>query len=459
MSEVVLDNLGYLYFVRLDMGNTRDPLISKMLLPVSSPSTPCPAFTTLAGGGLVANGGSLPLDGVGTDASFVEVANFIIDTQRGDLYLTDQRLLRRISSNGTVTTVAGDTTYTLGPYTDGVGLYASFGVGERTGLCVDSSSGVIYVIDSEANTVRMVTPDGTVSTLAGRISDPGFADGMETQAMFNNPTACAVDSTGAIWVTDTGNCALRKIGFPSPPSPPPSPSPPSPPPPSPPPPSPPPPSPAPPSPPPPSPALAASSPPPSPPPPSPELAPAGNDTAVYVVASMSLTGYTVATFGATQQAQFIAGVANVTAVAPSAVVIISITAAASAGRRRVLQTAVDVQFSVESTSTTSPVVVTALSSLTGRPAVAVATFQAVGLLMVTAVTATGPAPTVTTTRPVPAAPTISASVGDNGVKKDDLYALFIIVLIPVAGLAALAGRCMAKKQQQQQQHDGKVYVL
>ena len=168
---------------------------------------------------------------------------------------------------------------------------------------------------------------------------------------------------------------------------------------------------------------------------------------MYVVASMSLTGYTVASFGATQQTQFIAGVANVTDVSPSAVVIIAVTSVSSAGRRRVLQTAVDVQFSIETTTTTSPSVVTALSSLTGRPAFAVATFQAVGLLMVTAVTATG-APTVTTTPPVPVAPTSATSFGDDGVKKDDLYALFILVLTPVAGVAAFAGRCIAKKQQE-----------
>jgi hypothetical protein len=168
-------------------------------------------------------------------------------------------------------------------------------------------------------------------------------------------------------------------------------------------------------------------------------------TAVYVISSMSVTGYTVATFGATQQAQFIAGVANVTAVQPSAVVITSITAAG--GRRRALlqsSGAVVVAFSVESTSVTSPVIVVALTALTGTPAVAVTTFQATGLILVTAVTTT--TPTVTTTPPVAAAPSPSAPVpGGDGINKADMFALFILLVIPVAAIVAYVS---SKKQAQ-----------
>ena len=180
----------------------------------------------------------------------------------------------------------------------------------------------------------------------------------------------------------------------------------------------PPPSPPPPSPPPPSP------PPPSPPPPSPALA--GNGTTVYVVASMSLTGYTVATFGTTQQTQFIAGIANATAVLPSAVAITSITAAtAGSGRRHVLQTGgVVVAFSVETTNLTSPTIIVALTTLTGSPVVAVATLQAAGLVFVTAVN--GTTPTVTLVRP---AATLALAAAPSGGLHVHTYSLCGLALI------------------------------
>ena len=170
-----------------------------------------------------------------------------------------------------------------------------------------------------------------------------------------------------------------------------------------------------------------SPPPPSPPPPSPELAPAGNDTAVYVVASMSLTGYTVATFGTTQQAQFIVGIANATAVLPSAVAITSITAAvAGSSRRHVLQAGgVVVAFSVETTNLTSPTIVVALTSLTGSPVVAVATLQAAGLVFVTAVN--GTAPTVTLVRPAATLALVAAPSGGVHVHTYSLCGLALIL--------------------------------
>jgi hypothetical protein len=58
--------------------------------------------------------------------------------------------------------------------------------------------------------VRKLTPDGTVSTLAGSGSE-GFADGAGAAAQFNDPIGVAVDGEGSIIIADYNNKRLRKI--------------------------------------------------------------------------------------------------------------------------------------------------------------------------------------------------------------------------------------------------------
>ena len=73
------------------------------------------------------------------------------------------------------------------------------------------SSGNIYVADSGNNTVRKVTPAGAVTTLAGLARTAGSSDGTGTAARFNFPTGIAVDSSGDIFVADSGNDTIRNI--------------------------------------------------------------------------------------------------------------------------------------------------------------------------------------------------------------------------------------------------------
>ena len=70
--------------------------------------------------------------------------------------------------------------------------------------------GAIYVADGgEANRIRVVQPDGAVSTLAG--GKEGFVDGLGAVAAFNTPSAIALDHLGNLYVADTGNHAIRRI--------------------------------------------------------------------------------------------------------------------------------------------------------------------------------------------------------------------------------------------------------
>jgi sugar lactone lactonase YvrE len=74
-------------------------------------------------------------------------------------------------------------------------------------VAVDSG-GNIYVADQQNNTIRLITSTGTVTTIAGT---PGIDGSSDTPALFKVPSGVAVDSTGNIYVADTGNAIIRKL--------------------------------------------------------------------------------------------------------------------------------------------------------------------------------------------------------------------------------------------------------
>src|SRR2546425_6344529 len=89
---------------------------------------------------------------------------------------------------------------------DGNGAAARFN--QPQVIAVDGE-GNVYV--GETYTIRKITPDGTVSTFAGKVWVPGSADGSGAEARFNGVAGVAVDRAGNVYAADSSNCTIRKI--------------------------------------------------------------------------------------------------------------------------------------------------------------------------------------------------------------------------------------------------------
>ena len=80
-----------------------------------------------------------------------------------------------------------------------------------TGVAVDAA-GNLYIADQDNNRIRKVSPDGTITTVAGNGS-AGFSGdgGPATDASLNRPLALAVDATGGLLIADSGNQRIRRV--------------------------------------------------------------------------------------------------------------------------------------------------------------------------------------------------------------------------------------------------------
>ena len=160
-------------------------------------------FTTIAGRG----GGAGSADGIGSAARFAEPCGVAVDSA-SNVYVADtgNHTIRKVTSKGVATTLAG-LAGSKGS-ADGTGSMARFCYPE--GVAVDKA-GNVYVADSLNETIRKVTPEGSVTTLAGLAGSLGSADGKGSEARFNGPQGVAVDLAGNVYVADTINCTIRKI--------------------------------------------------------------------------------------------------------------------------------------------------------------------------------------------------------------------------------------------------------
>ena len=159
--------------------------------------------TTLAG----SSGQEGTLDGAGSSARFVYPYAIAVDAT-GNLYVTDigSQTIRKVTPSGSVSTLAG--TAGVAGDMDGAGTAAQFN--SPQGIAVDAT-GNVYVADTDNSSIRKITPNGTVSTFAGFPGQSGSSDGSGEGARFNFPCGLSVDAAGNVYVADFGNSTIREI--------------------------------------------------------------------------------------------------------------------------------------------------------------------------------------------------------------------------------------------------------
>jgi len=160
--------------------------------------------TILAGSDARATGST---DGTGTAARFNVPDGVAVDTV-GNVYVADRHnhIIRKVTSAGVVTTLAG-TAGSVG-ITDGTGSAARFYF--PRGVAVDTA-GNVFVADTNNQVIRKITSAGVVTTLAGLAGSGGITDGTGSAARFYAPYAVSADTAGNVFVADTLNHTIRKV--------------------------------------------------------------------------------------------------------------------------------------------------------------------------------------------------------------------------------------------------------
>jgi sugar lactone lactonase YvrE len=129
----------------------------------------------------------------------------------GNLFIADRgnNRIRKVSTSGTITTVAGNGT---GVFSGDGGAATSAGLASPTNVVVDAS-GNLFIAGTLNSRIREVAAGtGIITTVAGDGVAGFFGDGgLPTNAGLNHPGGVALDSSGDIFIADTGNNRVREV--------------------------------------------------------------------------------------------------------------------------------------------------------------------------------------------------------------------------------------------------------
>jgi NHL repeat len=156
--------------------------------------------------------------GPATAAKLSSPAGVAVDSA-GHVYIADNgaHVVRMFTVGGTITTIAG-TPDKSGYAGDGGPATAAL-LKVPSGVTVDSA-GNVYIADTDNGVIRRVTPDGVITTVAGGGANAGsdqLGDGGPAPlATLSGPVSIGPDGNGNILVADTGDNLIRSFAIATP---------------------------------------------------------------------------------------------------------------------------------------------------------------------------------------------------------------------------------------------------
>jgi uncharacterized protein (TIGR03437 family) len=205
-AGLAVDPTGSVYIA--DSGNNRVRKVSNGVI-ITVFNTPSPTGLVLDSTGTLYIAASSYFGTLSQQNPNVTSAVDVALDQLGDLFATSGTNLLEIPANGAVTTIAGSgATLDFGG-DNGPALSAQ--LNSPSNVAMDSS-GNWYVADTSNNRIRMVTPAGVISTIAGTGAAGLTGDnGPAAKAQLNAPRGMAFDIFGNLLFADSGNNEVRKI--------------------------------------------------------------------------------------------------------------------------------------------------------------------------------------------------------------------------------------------------------
>ena len=196
-ASVALDAVGNLFIA--DNGNYRIRKVNTNGI-----------ITTVAGNGNQSFSGD---GGAATNAALNAPISVAVDSN-GNLFIADanNNRVRKVDTNGIITTVAGNGTLDYSGAGDG-GVATNAGVASPYGVVVDVL-GNLFIADANDSRIRKVNTNGIITTVAGS-ANTGFSGdgGAATRAWLANPFGVTVDTSGDLFIADNSNFRIREVQY------------------------------------------------------------------------------------------------------------------------------------------------------------------------------------------------------------------------------------------------------
>ena len=164
-------------------------------------------ISTVAGNGTAGYTGD---GGAATSANLNDPQGVLVDSS-GNIYIADtnNNAVRKVSG-GKISSIVGSSSGSAG-YTGDGGQGTSAQVSHPSALALDSA-GNLFIADTSNECIRKLTPQGIISTFAGQ-GGAGFGGdgGLAARAQFSNPSGLAFDGAGNLYIADTTNNRVRMI--------------------------------------------------------------------------------------------------------------------------------------------------------------------------------------------------------------------------------------------------------